>query len=130
VAIVWTVSVRRVCAGAPIAGSALRVVPGVVAYVGIGYVFGVWASILFGDHFRAVIEAEVPKFFIMGDNDGFTSVKQLQARVAACKGFASLVIVPNVGHFELETDQYDVYITELIINWLTENQGLLFPDKE
>jgi uncharacterized protein len=117
-----------VYAGAPIAGSALREVPGVVAYVGIGYVFGIWASVLFGGHYQAVLEAEVPKFFIMGDKDGFTSVKQLEARVASCKGFTSSVIVPNVGHFELETDHYDVYITDIIIKWLTDNQRLLFAD--
>lgn len=117
----------KLYAGAPIAGSALTALPHVVAYIGIGYVFGRWASILFGGHYKAVIEADVPKFFIMGDSDGFTSMKQLESRVASCKGSTSVVIVPKVGHFELETDQYDSYITELITKWLIDNQASLFP---
>lgn len=87
--------------------------------------FGRWASILFGGHYKAVIQADVPKLFIMGDNDGFTSVKQLEARVASCKGATSVLTVPKVGHFELETDQYDSHITELIVKWIVDNQALL-----
>lgn len=117
----------KLLAGAPIAGSALAAFPA-VAYVGIGYVFGRWASILFGGHYKAVVEADVPKLFIMGDNDGFTSVKQLESRVASCKGSTGVAIVRKVGHFELETDQYDSYISELIVKWLMDNQALLFPN--
>lgn len=103
--------------------------PNTIAYIAIGYVFGWWASVLFGGHYKAVMEARLPKLFIMGDKDGFTSVKQLEARVSACQGSTNVVIVPKVGHFELETDQYDEYITKIIIQWLVENEGLLFPSE-
>jgi len=39
-------------AGAPIAGSAVESFSFIKAYVGIGYVFGWWASIIFGSHYK------------------------------------------------------------------------------
>ena len=33
-------------------------------YVALGYVFGWWASLLFGGHYRAVLESTKPKLFI------------------------------------------------------------------
>jgi uncharacterized protein len=110
-------------AGAPIAGSALPALPQIRAYIGVGYVFGWWASILFGRHYKAVLDSDLPKLFIMGDKDGFTSVNQLTKRVASCKGLASMKIVPNVGHFELETEKYDQDVVDLIQSWLADNES-------
>jgi uncharacterized protein len=54
-----------ICAGAPIAGSAVPALPCIKAYVGIGYTFGWLASWLFGRHYTAVLQSHVPKLFIM-----------------------------------------------------------------
>lgn len=61
-------------AGAPIAGSALADIPRCIGYVGIGYTFGKMAGILFGSHYSKVDQVDVPKLFIMGTKDGFTTV--------------------------------------------------------
>jgi alpha/beta superfamily hydrolase len=34
------------------------------SYVALGYVFGFWASILFGGHYKAVLESTKPKLFV------------------------------------------------------------------
>ena len=105
------------CEGAPIAGSALDSSPSIIAYIGIGYTFGWWASVLFGCHYKAIIESLKPKLFIMGNNDGFTSLKQLDDVVKRSKGEASRIIVPDVGHFELEGPHYDEYLGEKIVEF-------------
>lgn len=106
-------------AGAPIAGSALRLVPGICGYVSIGYVFGWFASWLFGRHYHAISEAgHMPKLFIMGERDGFTSVSQLRTRVATCMGTATVLIIPRVGHFELETAAFDSDLTRAVLRWI------------
>jgi hypothetical protein len=46
-------------------------------YVALGYVFGFWASILFGGHYRAVLDSTKPKLFVQGSNDEFTYPKTL-----------------------------------------------------
>jgi pimeloyl-ACP methyl ester carboxylesterase len=52
-------------------------------YVALGYVFGFWASILFGGHYRAVLDSTKPKLFVQGSNDEFTYPKTLlEARAA------------------------------------------------
>lgn len=33
-------------------------------YVAVGYVFGFWASVLFGRHYRAALDSPKPKLFI------------------------------------------------------------------
>lgn len=96
-------------AGAPIGGSAIDLVPAVKGYVGIGYVFGFWASILFKGHYKAFFDSKKPKFLIQGDRDEFTgkdtlinwAVKQSQSEVTETK------IYPGLGHFELEGPAYD-----------------------
>eukprot|EP00892_Ulva_mutabilis_P008381 jgi/Ulvmu1/5915/UM026_0037.1 len=109
-------------AGAPIAGSALKIVPDIRGFVSIGYVFGWFASWLFGKHYHAISETgTVPKLFIMGERDGFTSVSQLKARAAACAGTVSVLVVPSVGHFELESAAFDIHVTDAIVQWLGEH---------
>jgi hypothetical protein len=51
--------------------------PSFPSYVALGYVFGWCASILFGGHYRAVLDSTKPKLFIQGDRDEFTSASQL-----------------------------------------------------
>lgn len=100
------------------AGSALQHCRHLRAYVAIGYVFGIWASILFGSHYKAVLQADLPKLFIMGDRDGFTSGKQLQQRLAGARGQCESHIVSGVGHFQLETADYDRELVAIILQWL------------
>ena len=52
--------------------------PHLCSYVALGYVFGWCASILFGGHYRAVLDSTKPKLFIQGDKDEFTSASQLR----------------------------------------------------
>eukprot|EP01024_Parvocaulis_polyphysoides_P014160 TRINITY_DN15709_c0_g3_i1.p1 TRINITY_DN15709_c0_g3~~TRINITY_DN15709_c0_g3_i1.p1 ORF type:complete len:227 (-),score=24.38 TRINITY_DN15709_c0_g3_i1:316-996(-) len=105
-------------AGAPIAGSAVRLFPNVKAYVAIGYTFGRLSSILFGGHYKNIITSEKPKLFIMGDKDGFTSIAQLDAKMKEFKGdLNERKVFDGVGHFELETAKYDRQLASLILQF-------------
>lgn len=68
-------------AGAPIAGSAVDECENVIAYIGIGYVFGFWPSLLFRQHYNKILRSKKHKLFIMGDSDGFTSVEVLKDKM-------------------------------------------------
>lgn len=112
-------------AGAPIAGSAVDLVPAVKGYVAVGYVFGWWPSWLFGAHYAAIVASRKPKLFIMGERDGFTSVEQLKQRVAESEAPADTVLFPDVGHFGLEQEPYDEPIAEKIMTWVAHNGSKL-----
>ena len=68
-------------AGAPIAGSAVDLCNNVVGYVGIGYVFGFWPSLLFRQHYDKILGSSKQKLFIMGQADGFTSIETLNSKM-------------------------------------------------
>lgn len=68
-------------AGAPIAGSAVDKCENVIGYIGIGYVFGFWPSLLFRQHYNNILKSKKHKLFIMGDSDGFTSVEVLKDKM-------------------------------------------------
>lgn len=104
--------------GAPIAGSAVDQVEKVVAYVALGYPFGRLASILFGRHQKPILESSKPKLFVMGANDGFTSVKQLENKLKSAAGRVETHIVPGVGHFEMEGPDYDDQMAMLIADFV------------
>lgn len=112
--------VHSVPAGAPIAGSALDAVDAVEGYVAIGYVFGFWASVLFGGHFQKVLDSKKPKLFIMGTSDGFTTVAQLKGKLKRAQGTAEMHLVDGVGHFELESPQYDASLAQLIAQFASK----------
>ncbi|KAH7650399.1 hypothetical protein FG379_003471 [Cryptosporidium bovis] len=101
-------------AGATIAGSAVDECENIVGYVGIGYVFGFWPSLLFKQHFNKILSSSKQKLFILGDKDGFTSVDCLNNVMKSCKDPKSIDIIPNVGHFELESPYYDDLICQKI----------------
>ncbi|KAL1504314.1 hypothetical protein AB1Y20_010720 [Prymnesium parvum] len=108
-------------AGAPIAGTVLPQLDAVVRFVAVGYTWGRFASIGFGRHFGSILRCEKPKLFIMGENDEFTSVHTLRAYMAKARGLPetkSVIIVPKVGHFELESPHYDSLVTSYILNWI------------
>lgn len=70
-----------------------------------------------GSHYDAILSSEKPKLFIMGGEDGFTSVSQLEARLKATKN-AKMVIIPGVGHFALETPKYAAETSRHIVSFI------------
>ena len=95
------------------------------AYIAVGYTFGNFAAIGFGRHFPNIVNSSLPKLFVMGDRDEFTSVEQLQEMVEKMRASSAgtrvdIEIVPNVGHFELESPSYDSAIANMTIDWLEE----------
>ncbi|XP_057734996.1 uncharacterized protein LOC130950497 [Arachis stenosperma] len=104
-------------AGAPIAGSAVDKIEQVIGYVSIGYPFGITASILFGRHHKAIIQSQKPKLFIMGTQDGFTSVKQLRNKLSSAAGRVEMHLIDGVGHFQMEGPAYDAQMVDLIVKF-------------
>ncbi len=135
-------------AGAPFAGSAManiqqRQQAKIEALIAVGYTFGKLASLGFGRHFSSVVgnstssfcgssslaaavEGDAPpQYFIMGENDEFTSVEQLESMVARMKSVSptrrvDVEIVPRVGHFQLESPSYDSFVAEKVVDWLED----------
>ncbi|KAG4908721.1 hypothetical protein AAZX31_20G231900 [Glycine max] len=105
-------------AGAPIAGSAVDQIEQVIGYVSIGYPFGMTASILFGRHHKAILQSPKPKLFIMGTQDGFTSVKQLRNKLNSAAGRVETHLIDGVGHFQMEGPGYDAEMVDLIIKFI------------
>jgi len=101
-----------VSAGGPIGGSALDRCPAFSAYVALGYVFGFAASLLFGGHFRAVLDSSKPKLFVQAAGDEFTGQATLldwAAPQSRAHGTTETRIVPGVGHFSLEGPEWDAH---------------------
>lgn len=105
-------------AGAPIGGSAIDQLPEIRGFVGIGYVFGAFASILFGGHYKHILKSKKPKLFIHGDEDGFTSTATFKSYFNTAEGPKEMRIVPKAGHFEMEGPAYDPYMAEQILNFI------------
>eukprot|EP00850_Spirogloea_muscicola_P010695 SM000064S19717 [mRNA] locus=s64:104324:107347:+ [translate_table: standard] len=101
-------------AGAPIAGAAVDRLKDVLGFVGIGYTFGFWSSILFGRHYKAILKSPKPKLFIMGTRDGFTTVKKLESKLKSAAGVTERHLIDGVGHFELEGFRFDGYIAQQV----------------
>jgi pimeloyl-ACP methyl ester carboxylesterase len=115
--------------GAPIAGSAILPQKAVKAFIAIGYVFGWWPSLLFGKHYAAVLEADVPMLFIQGDRDGFTPAHVLEEKLKLARGKAAAHYFPGVGHFELEGQEFDSSIATLCTQWIVDQTSLLEAQK-
>ncbi|KAK2419810.1 alpha/beta-Hydrolases superfamily protein [Trifolium repens] len=105
-------------AGAPIAGSAVDQIQQVIGYISIGYPFGITASILFGRHHKAILQSPKPKLFIMGTEDGFTSVKQLKNKLKSAAGHVETHLIDGVGHFQMEGPAYDAHMVDLILKFI------------
>ena len=110
-------------AGSPQAGSALAHTGGVVGLACVGYTWGWLSSLAFGRHFGNFLESSKPKLLITGDRDEFTPLPILERMVKKAKpGTVESRVVSGVGHFELETPQYDGQIAAWVIEWM-ERQG-------
>ncbi|KAF7837126.1 Abhydrolase_5 domain-containing protein [Senna tora] len=105
-------------AGAPIAGSAVDQIEEVIGYVSIGYPFGLTASILFGRHHKAILQSPKPKLFIMGTQDGFTSVKQLKNKLNSAAGRVETHLIEGAGHFQMEGPAFDAQMVDLIVKFI------------
>lgn len=106
-------------AGAPFAGATLASVPQVTKLVAVGYTFGWLSSLAFGRHFRPLLRCDKPKLFIMGERDEFTSPGTLTTMVARAAGRSNeAVVVPGVGHFELESPEHDELVSGQVVRWL------------
>eukprot|EP00293_Proteomonas_sulcata_P000892 CAMPEP_0184326888 /NCGR_PEP_ID=MMETSP1049-20130417/142805_1 /TAXON_ID=77928 /ORGANISM="Proteomonas sulcata, Strain CCMP704" /LENGTH=144 /DNA_ID=CAMNT_0026649115 /DNA_START=356 /DNA_END=790 /DNA_ORIENTATION=+ len=108
-------------AGAPIAGSAVESFSFIKAYVGIGYVFGWWASIIFGSHYKKIMKSEKPKLFIMGTKDEFTSTSKLEWIFKRMTDPKEMKLIQGVGHFELEGSEYDGQMAELTAEFVNKH---------
>ncbi|XP_061965031.1 uncharacterized protein LOC133689161 isoform X2 [Populus nigra] len=106
-------------AGAPIAGSAVDEIKEAVGYVSIGYPFGMFASILFGRHHKAVLNSPKPKLFVMGTRDGFTSVKQLQNKLSSAVGRVETHLIEGASHFQMEGPEFDNQMVNLILPFIS-----------
>ena len=109
-------------AGAPQAGSALDRHESIVGLACVGYTFGSVASIAFGRHFSALVRSTKPRLLIMGSEDEFTSEAQLATIVSRSEryGPCESEIVRGVGHFALESPQYDEWIARRVIQWFSQ----------
>ncbi|KAJ4908208.1 alpha/beta-Hydrolases superfamily protein [Raphanus sativus] len=106
-------------AGAPIAGSAVEQVEQVVGYVSLGYPFGLMASVLFGRHHKAILSSPRPKLFVMGTQDGFTSVSQLKKKLKSAAGRTETHLLEGVSHFQMEGPEYDSQMADVISNFIS-----------
>ncbi|CDJ38932.1 hypothetical protein, conserved [Eimeria tenella] len=107
-------------AGAPIGGSAVDQLQEIRGYVGIGYVFGSLASLLFGGHYKKIIQSQKPKLFIHGDGDGFTSTSTFMNYFKSAEEPKEMRVIPNVGHFEMEGPAYDSYMATQIVDFINK----------
>lgn len=107
-------------AGAPIAGSAVNQIEQVVGYVSLGYPFGLMASILFGRHHKAILQFPKPKLFVMGTQDGFTSVKQLRNKLSSAAGHVETHLIEGAGHFQMEGPAYDAQMADKITEFIAK----------
>ena len=89
-----------------------------MAYVSLGYPFGMMASILFGRHHKAIVQSPKPKLFVMGTRDGFTSVKQLKNKLHSATGRNETHLIEGVSHFEMEGPAYDAQMVNLILEFI------------
>jgi len=105
-------------AGAPIAGSAVDCMEQVRGYVGVGYVFGFWASLLFRRHYKSILESRKPKLFVTGAKDGFSPLNTFESYFEKCAEPKEKHVVDDVGHFELESPEYDGLVSDILIRFV------------
>lgn len=91
----------------------------VIAYVSLGYPFGLTASILFGRHHKAILQSPKPKLFVMGTKDGFTSVKQLENKLKNAAGSNQTYLIEGASHFQMEGPAYDEQMVNIISEFIS-----------
>ncbi|KAJ7521181.1 hypothetical protein O6H91_19G041900 [Diphasiastrum complanatum] len=100
--------------GATISGAAIDQVEQVIGYVGLGYPFGWLGWLFFGQHKEPLLNSKKPKLFVMGERDGFTSVRQFRNALKLATGRIVTHLLPKVGHFQMERPSFDATLAEKI----------------
>ena len=106
-------------AGATLAGAALDTSHRVKGAALIGYVWGFWASFLFGWAYHSIEVCDKPKLFIVGDKDEFTTMSQYRTRISKLPGnINQMKIIEGKNHFQIESSAYDEIVSEWIDDFL------------
>jgi alpha/beta superfamily hydrolase len=88
------------------------------AIIAIGYPKGFWARFIFHSHYGLTNpHSDIPKLFILGDADNFTSVKTLQTLVDQVQEPKSIEILPGLNHFAFGEEHR---ITELVVKFIQQ----------
>lgn len=107
--------------GAPLAGATLDYSPRILGGLFVGYVWGFWASILFGWAYASLQNSSKPKLFVVGTKDEFTSMSQYEDRIARLSGpLNEIRIIEGKNHFEIEAPVYDQQIADWIDEFLSK----------
>jgi uncharacterized protein len=70
------------------------------AVIALGYPKGFFASFIFSSHYPLIDpQGGIPKLFVLGDSDDFTSVSTMNALFEGVSEPKELVIVPGADHF-------------------------------
>ena len=85
------------------------------------FVVGFFASIIFGCHYPPLIASRKPKLFILGTKDEFTSPAQLQGLLGRMEGVRESHLVEGVGHFTLESPQFDALMADLTLKFVQKH---------
>jgi uncharacterized protein len=113
--------------GAPLAGATLDYSDRIVGGLFVGYVWGFWASILFGWAYSSLQNSPKPKLFVVGTKDEFTSMSQYEYRIARLSGSMNeMRIIEGKNHFEIEAPVYD----QQIADWINEFLSKIDPQCE
>jgi uncharacterized protein len=107
--------------GAPLAGSTLEYSDRIMGGLFVGYVWGFWASILFGWAYSSLQNSPKPKLFVVGTKDEFTSMSQYEERIGRLSGpINEMRIIEGKNHFEIEAPVYDQQIADWIGEFLSK----------
>lgn len=105
--------------GAPLVGATLDYSDRIIGGFLIGYVWGFWASILFGWAYKSIQNSPKPKLFVIGTNDEFTTMSQYEYRISQLAGkINERKIIQDKNHFEIEAPVYDQQMVEWIIEFI------------
>ena len=90
---------------------------------GIGYVAGFLASILFSSHYQPLIDTRKPKLFVSGTRDEFTTPSQLRGLIDKMdkRSVSQVYLEEGVGHFALESPQYDSLMADLTCDFIRKH---------
>ena len=85
------------------------------AVVVLGYPKGFIASFVFSAHYSLIDpKSDIPKLFVLGDSDDFTSVSTMRTLFNKVSEPKELVIISNMDHFCLGQEHF---IAEPVVNF-------------
>ena len=88
----------------------------VIAYVGVSYPYGWWASWLFSHHYPLAATSK-PQLFVCGSQDEFTSAPSLQSFVQSLSSPAEVEIVSGANHVWANR-QHKAAMTSRVAEWV------------